>query len=181
MNKIRLSSPATSQFWEISVLFEDASLMAIDKPSGLPTLPEPTELASESPNLMALLHFGIHEAKAWARERNLTFLTNVHRLAPEVTGALLFAKSKEAFAQGFRSRAEIPSAISPRLSLTDQSLPRGDFRLRPELKQPLTVSPSTCSLAYLFGFEAARKPEPPSVFYHAAAATSARKSNRAIL
>ena len=35
---IKLSSPATREFWEIPVLFEDEHLLALDKPAGvLPT------------------------------------------------------------------------------------------------------------------------------------------------
>ena len=37
---IKLSSPATREFWEIPVLFEDEHLLALDKPAGLPTSPE---------------------------------------------------------------------------------------------------------------------------------------------
>ncbi len=94
-NVIKLSSPATQQFWEISVLFEDESLLAIDKPAGLATVLEPPESESEQPTLMALLHSAIREGKPWVRERGLTFLANVHRLDREVSGVLLLAKSKE--------------------------------------------------------------------------------------
>ena len=91
---IKLSFPTSHQFWEIPVIFEDASLLAIDKPSCLATSPDNPE--SEEPDLMALLHSAIRDGKPWARERGLTFLTNVHRLDPEVSGALLLAKSKDA-------------------------------------------------------------------------------------
>lgn len=37
---IKLSSPATSDFWEIPVLFEDEHLLVLDKPSGLLSSPE---------------------------------------------------------------------------------------------------------------------------------------------
>jgi RluA family pseudouridine synthase len=96
MTTIKLSSAPSApshQFWEIPVLFEDDSLLAIDKPSGLATSPENPD--SEEPNLLSLLHSGIRDAKPWARERGLTFLTNVYRLDPEVSGALLMAKSKD--------------------------------------------------------------------------------------
>ena len=32
---IKLSSPATKGYWEIPVLFDDDTLLAIEKPSGL--------------------------------------------------------------------------------------------------------------------------------------------------
>src|SRR5690348_5850148 len=39
-NVIKLSSPATREFWKINVLFEDEFLQALDKPSGLLTSPD---------------------------------------------------------------------------------------------------------------------------------------------
>ena len=89
---IKLSSPATREFWEIPVLFEDEHLLALDKPSGL--LLSPDHLAPERPSLMALLHAGIADKKPWARERNLDYLNNAHRLDLETSGVLLFAKNK---------------------------------------------------------------------------------------
>jgi 23S rRNA pseudouridine955/2504/2580 synthase len=94
---IKVSAPATKQFWEIPVLFEDAELLALDKPVGLSTVPEGSD-----PNetcLMKLLHAAIAEGKPWAVERQLTFLTNVNRLDPETGGVLLLAKSKPTHAK----------------------------------------------------------------------------------
>lgn len=74
------------------MLYEDDSLLALDKPSGLLTSPDrydPTR-----PNLMKLLHAGIAAQKPWARERNLTYLSNAHRLDFETSGIILLAKSK---------------------------------------------------------------------------------------
>ena len=89
---IKLSSPATREFWEIPVLFEDEHLLALDKPSGL--LLSPDHLTPERPSLMALLHAGIADKKPWARERNLDYLNNAHRLDLETSGVLLFANNK---------------------------------------------------------------------------------------
>jgi RluA family pseudouridine synthase len=89
---IKLSSPATREFWEIPVLFEDEHLLALDKPSGL--LASPDRFDPNRPNLMKLLHQGITESKPWARERGLTYLVNAHRLDSETSGILLLAKSK---------------------------------------------------------------------------------------
>lgn len=89
---IKLSSPATREFWEIPVLHEDDHLLALDKPAGLLTSPD--RLAPERPSLVKLLHDGITAGKPWARERNLTYLTNAHRLDFETSGVLLLAKSK---------------------------------------------------------------------------------------
>jgi RluA family pseudouridine synthase len=89
---IKLSSPATHEFWEISVLFEDEHLLALDKPAGLLTSPDRYD--PQRPNLMKLLHAAIADQKPWARERHLTYLSNAHRLDFETSGVILLAKSK---------------------------------------------------------------------------------------
>jgi 23S rRNA-/tRNA-specific pseudouridylate synthase len=89
---IKLSSPATHQFWEIPVLHEDEHLLALDKPCGVLTSPAPDE--PDQPSLLALLRAGIAEGKGWATERGLTYLTNVYRLDFETSGVLLLAKSR---------------------------------------------------------------------------------------
>ena len=100
---IKLSSPATREFWEIPVLFEDEHLLALDKPAGLPTLPETIfpetkndgEIV-ERPSLMKLLHAAIAAGKPWAAERNLTYLNNEHPLDGDTSGVILLTKNKEA-------------------------------------------------------------------------------------
>jgi RluA family pseudouridine synthase len=92
---IKLSSPATRGFWEIPVLFEDDQLLALDKPSGLLTSPDPDD--AQSPSLMKLLHTAIADGKPWAKERGLDYLNDTHQLERDTTGVLLLAKNKEAF------------------------------------------------------------------------------------
>jgi RluA family pseudouridine synthase len=94
---IKLSSRATSEFWEIPVLYEDEHLLALDKPSGLLTSPDRYD--PERPNLMKLLHAAIAESKPWAKERSLTYLMNAHRLDFETSGIILLAKSKPVLVQ----------------------------------------------------------------------------------
>lgn len=89
---VKLSSPATHGFWEIPVLFEDDHLLALDKPAGL--LSSPDRYDPQRPNLMKLVHTAIAAGKPWARERNLTYLMNAHRLESETSGVLLLAKDK---------------------------------------------------------------------------------------
>jgi RluA family pseudouridine synthase len=91
---IKLSSPVARKFWEIPVLFEDESLLALDKPGGLLTSPDRYD--PQRPNLMKLLHAAIAEGKPWARERGLDYLMNAHRLDFETSGVILLAKSKPA-------------------------------------------------------------------------------------
>ncbi len=92
---IKLSSPATREFWEIPVLFEDEHLLALDKPVGLDTTPDPENL--KRPSLLKLLHTGIAAQKPWALERKLDQLKNVAEPDREVGGVLLLAKTKPAF------------------------------------------------------------------------------------
>jgi len=89
---IKLSSPATHEFWEIPVLFEDEHLLALAKPWGLPTTADPHD--PDRPNLMALLHAGIAAGKPWAVQRQLAYVRNAHRLDAETSGVLLLARSK---------------------------------------------------------------------------------------
>jgi RluA family pseudouridine synthase len=91
---IKLSSPATREFWEIPVLFEDEHLLALDKPAGLLTSPDRHDL--QRPNLMKLLHTAIADGKPWARERGLDYLMNAHRPDFETSGVMLLAKNKPA-------------------------------------------------------------------------------------
>lgn len=94
METIKLSAPATREFWEISVLFEDEHLLALDKPAGLPASPSRAE--TDRPHLTQLLHAGIAAQKPWAAQRGLTYLSLAQRLDAEASGLVLFAKSKAA-------------------------------------------------------------------------------------
>ena len=101
---IKLSSPATREFWEIPVLFEDEHMLALDKPAGLLTVPEKVPAAAlkseaeavERPSLMKLLHAGIAAGKPWAVARQLTYLNNEHPLDGDTSGVILLTKTKEA-------------------------------------------------------------------------------------
>lgn len=91
---LKLSSPATREFWEIPVLWEDEALLALDKPAPLLTSPHREDPAR--PSLMELLHAAIGRGVPWARERQLTYLALAHRLDFETTGVQLLARSKPA-------------------------------------------------------------------------------------
>lgn len=110
---IKLSSPATREYWEVPVLHEDDWLLALDKPSGLLTSPDRYDPAR--PNLMKLLHAGIAAQKPWARERNLVYLSNAHRLDFETSGVILLAKTKAvlvALADAFGSEKPLKQYIA---------------------------------------------------------------------
>ena len=91
---IKLSAPETKEFWKVRVLYEDDALFALDKPAKLLTSPDRYD--ANRPNLMRILHRDIERGAPWARERNLTYLANAHRLDFETSGVLLLAKSKPA-------------------------------------------------------------------------------------
>ncbi len=65
------------------VIFEDESLLAFDKPSGLPVAPDRLDQARG--NLMALVH-----------ARHGAAVANVHRLDADTSGVVLCAKTKAA-------------------------------------------------------------------------------------
>jgi RluA family pseudouridine synthase len=75
----------------IPILFEDRSVLAIDKPRGWMLVP--TEWQKTSYNLQAAILSSIAGGDYWAKSRGLKFLRYVHRLDADTSGVLLFAKS----------------------------------------------------------------------------------------
>ena len=75
----------------ISILYEDRSVLAIDKPRGWMLVPYSWQKTNW--NLQAAVVSSIGAGDFWARSRGLKFLKFVHRLDAETTGILLFAKS----------------------------------------------------------------------------------------
>jgi 23S rRNA pseudouridine1911/1915/1917 synthase len=75
----------------IPILYEDRSVLAIDKPRGWMLAPD--SWTETGRNLQAALRAGIEHRDYWARSRNLKFLRFVHRLDAETTGILLLARS----------------------------------------------------------------------------------------
>ncbi len=91
---IRLSSPATQESWELSVLFEDEQLLAFDKPARLLVSPDLND--PQRPDLMRMLHDSIAQGATWAKQRSLAYVANAHRLDFETSGVLFLAKTKPA-------------------------------------------------------------------------------------
>ncbi len=91
-SSIKLSSPATREFWEIPVLFEDEHILALDKPSHLLVSPDRYDPARA--NLMGLLHRDIKRGASWVGNLGSSYLANAHRLDFETSGVILLAKSK---------------------------------------------------------------------------------------
>ncbi len=78
----------------IPILFEDRSVVAIDKPAGW--LLVPSEWRQTGRNLQAAIESSIAAGDYWAHARNLRFLRYVHRLDAETSGVLLLVKNANA-------------------------------------------------------------------------------------
>jgi tRNA pseudouridine32 synthase/23S rRNA pseudouridine746 synthase len=76
---------------QIAILYEDRSVLAIDKPRDWMLVPFSWQKTNR--NLQAALTSSIAARDFWARSRNLRFLRFIHRLDAETTGILLFGKS----------------------------------------------------------------------------------------
>src|SRR5687768_3366718 len=90
---------------QIPILYEDRSVLAIDKPAGWMLVPFSWQQTNR--NLQAAITSSISAGDFWARSRNLKFLRNVHRLDTETSGILLLAKSMgavETFGDMFEQR-----------------------------------------------------------------------------
>lgn len=75
----------------IPILYEDRSVLAIDKPPGWMLVPHSWQKTSR--NLQAAIASSLAAGDFWARSRGLKFLRHVHRLDADTSGILLFAKS----------------------------------------------------------------------------------------
>jgi 23S rRNA pseudouridine1911/1915/1917 synthase len=75
----------------IPILYEDRSVLALDKPAGWFMGPDDWEQTGR--NLPPALQSSLNAGDYWARSRNLRFLRYVHRLDAGTSGILLFAKS----------------------------------------------------------------------------------------
>lgn len=89
----------------IPILYEDRSVLAIDKPAFWMLIPYSWQRTDR--NLQAALVSSLAANHFWARSRGITFLRYLHRLDAETTGILLFAKSRgalDAYGDLFESR-----------------------------------------------------------------------------
>jgi RluA family pseudouridine synthase len=89
----------------IRILYEDRTVIAVDKPPGWMLVPHTWQRTSR--NLQAAITSSIAGGDFWARSRGLKFLRYVHRLDADTSGVLLFAKSigaVESLGEMFESR-----------------------------------------------------------------------------
>jgi len=75
----------------IPILYEDRSVLVLDKPAGW--LMVPTSWEKTGRNLQLALESSINARDFWARSRNIKHLRFVHRLDGETSGAVLFVRS----------------------------------------------------------------------------------------
>jgi RluA family pseudouridine synthase len=85
-NQIELPTGET-----IPILYEDRSVLAIDKPAGWMLVPFSWQKTGR--NLQAALTSSLAAKDYWARSRSLKYLRYVHRLDGDTSGILLLAKS----------------------------------------------------------------------------------------
>jgi RluA family pseudouridine synthase len=89
----------------IQIIFEDRSVLAIDKPRGWMLVPDSWRKTNW--NLQTAIDSSIRADDFWARSRNLRYLRHVHRLDADTSGVMLFAKSEgamRAMGEMFESR-----------------------------------------------------------------------------
>ncbi|EEF62147.1 RluA family pseudouridine synthase [Pedosphaera parvula] len=75
----------------IPILYEDRSVLAVDKPAGWMLAPDSWDKTGR--NLQLALQSSLNAGDFWAHSRNIKFLRYVHRLDAETTGVLLLCKS----------------------------------------------------------------------------------------
>jgi len=75
----------------IRILYEDRTVIAVDKPPGWMLVPHTWQRTSR--NLQAAIDSSIRGGDFWAKSRGLKFLRYVHRLDADTSGVLLFSKS----------------------------------------------------------------------------------------
>lgn len=90
---------------QIPILYEDRSVIAIDKPPGWMLVPFSWQKTDR--NLQAAISSSIAARDYWASSRNLKYLQFVHRLDADTSGVILFARSRgalDAYADLFEAR-----------------------------------------------------------------------------
>jgi RluA family pseudouridine synthase len=139
---------------QIPILYEDRSVLALDKPAGW--LMVPTSWEKTARNLQLALESSINAGDFWAKSRNIKFLRFVHRLDGDTSGVVLFVKSPgamRAFSELFEDRsveklylAVVEGAVNkPEWSCTLPIAPLADSKGKMQAVSPSArnVSPET--------------------------------------
>src|SRR3954471_1136297 len=121
----------------IPILYEDRSVLAIDKPPGW--LLVPTSWERTARNLQLAIESSISAGDFWARSRNLKFLRYVHRLDGETSGVLLFVKSAGAmpvYGELFESRDVEKIYLAVVEGMTREEKWTTDLPIGPDSRRP---------------------------------------------
>jgi 23S rRNA pseudouridine1911/1915/1917 synthase len=117
----------------IPILYEDRSLIAVDKPAGWLLAPDSWDQTGR--NLQLALQSSLNAGDFWARSRNLKYLRYVHRLDAETTGLLLFAKSSGAlrsYTELFETRSVEKAYLAVVKGVPKQAMWACDLPLEPD-------------------------------------------------
>lgn len=117
----------------IPILYEDRSVIAMDKPRGWMLIPHSWQKTGR--NLQAAIASSIAGRDFWARSRNLKFLRHVHRLDGDTSGILLFAKSHrgvETFSDLFEGRKMEKTYLAVAVGAPKQNEWTCDLKLAPD-------------------------------------------------
>ena len=115
------------------ILFEDRSVIAVDKPRDWMLLP--VSWQNTGFNLQAALNSSIAAGDFWARSRGVKFLRYIHRLDGDTSGILLLAKSVgalESFGALFESRRMEKTYLAVVVGLPRENEWTCQFKLAPD-------------------------------------------------
>src|SRR5580658_4020343 len=76
---------------QVDILYEDRSVLAIDKPPGWMLAPVSWDKTSR--NLHRALMLSMQAGEFWARSRNLRYIRFIHRLDADTSGVVLLARN----------------------------------------------------------------------------------------
>ncbi len=90
----------------VPILWEDAAVLAVDKPAGWMLAPD--DWVNTRRNFQLALESSVAHRDYWARVRSIKFIRYIHRLDGDTSGVLLLAKSHgalKAYSEMFRQRS----------------------------------------------------------------------------
>ncbi len=117
----------------VPILYEDRSVIALDKLSGWMLAPDSWDRTGR--NLQLALNSSISAGDFWARSRNLKYLRFIHRLDADTTGITLFARSVgalKAFSDLFEERRIEKTYFAVVLGVPKQAAWTCNFPLAPD-------------------------------------------------
>jgi 23S rRNA pseudouridine1911/1915/1917 synthase len=120
----------------IPILYEDRSVLVLDKPAGWMLAPDWWDRTGR--NLHLALQSSLQAGDFWAHSRNLKFLRFVHRLDAETTGIILFAKSQgalRAYSELFETHNVEKHYLAVAHGVPKQPAWRCDFAIVPDPAQ----------------------------------------------